>query len=435
MSARLLLNELKKIGRPRILLLIAVMGALVFFAFMRPYIDSFKANMLKPGFFNAYGDWQNEMFDLYGETLSAAELADFDIPGRKAALEAEIDAMIAAEPLFADYGVHSFAEYREDYYAGYSRRLAEADAAERDKLQADNAAIYDMMFGPGEKWLGLYALEDYYVYFLDLDRNGVNLDGGGVLGMTLFPEDSPVYSPVVHRAEQLYIGAAERNLTRYGLHETFSNYAALAGLFAVLAVLLLTSPLVMTDRWRGIHLLLYASAKGRAVLRIQAAACLIAAGAMGLLTAVVSYGAFFALTDAGKYWSAHIGAFDRAVVLYDVAFRGYVLILGATTVSLCVGCAGLSFVLSRFSSGAVTLMLKAVPVALVLGFAAWNTLEMALTNQNMICHGVYTAGRNLHSIFLRGVEAPEVIFAGLLALVGLLAAGAVAAREKRADIV
>jgi hypothetical protein len=92
-------------------------------------------------------------------------------------------------------------------------------------------------------------------------------------------------------------------------------------------------------------------------------------------------------------------------------------------------------VLSRFSSGAVTLMLKAVPVALALGFAAWNTLEMALTDQNMICYGVYITGKNLHSLFLRGVEAPEVIFAGIMALIGLLAAGAVAVREKRADIV
>ncbi|MDR1327989.1 MAG: hypothetical protein LBK23_00095 [Oscillospiraceae bacterium] len=430
---RLLFNELKKIANPRILLIVAVIGVLMFFAFMRPYVDSFNSNMRNPGSFNTYGDWQNEMFDLYGDTLSPEELADFDIPGRAAALEAEIDAMIAAEPLFADYGVHSFAEYQEDYYGNYSQRLEGADEAERDKFQSDDAAIRDLIYESHRKWFALRALENYYVYFLDYDRNGIDADGG-VLGMTLFPEDSSVYSPVIHRAEQLYINTTERNLTRYGLHETFSDYATFAGLFAVIAVLLLTSPLIVTDRHRKLHFLLYSSVKGRAVLKIQAAACLLAALLLGLLIVAVSYGAFFTLTDAGKYWSAHIGAFDLAVVLYDVTFRSYTLILGAMTVSLCVGCAGISFVLSRFSSNMVALMLKAVPAGLALGFTAWNTLDMALTDQNMICYGVYTAGSVFHSLFLRSIEAPEIILAGLLPLIGIAAASIVTHREKRIDV-
>jgi hypothetical protein len=67
---RIFLNELKKISNPRVLLLAAVVGTLLFFAFMRTHIDSYNANMTDSYGFNGYGDWQNEMFDLYGPTFS-----------------------------------------------------------------------------------------------------------------------------------------------------------------------------------------------------------------------------------------------------------------------------------------------------------------------------------------------------------------------------
>jgi hypothetical protein len=86
-----------------------------------------------------------------------------------------------------------------------------------------------------------------------------------VLGLSLFPEGSNVFSPVIHRAEQHYINTDERNLTRCGLHETFSFYAMLAGLFAVIAVLLLVSPPSVTDRRRRRYDLVDPAHKDRAI--------------------------------------------------------------------------------------------------------------------------------------------------------------------------
>ena len=60
---RILLYELKKLWNWRILALIAVIGALTWFAFLSEALRSYDSLTTH----GIYGSYQNEMFTLYGE--------------------------------------------------------------------------------------------------------------------------------------------------------------------------------------------------------------------------------------------------------------------------------------------------------------------------------------------------------------------------------
>lgn len=397
---RVFLYELKKLWNWRVLLIIAVTGILTWFAFLLPEVRDYNSNVN-----NIYGDWQNEMFDRYGITLSPEELANFDIPGKRATLEAEMDVLIATEPLYAEYGVYTFDEYRT-LYSKYN--TDGMDDAEIRKYQADRVTMESLIYDLRSQWFELDNIEGYYDLFLERDigmaRNG--------------------YSRIITRAENHYIDASERNLTRYAIHDRFSFYAMVTGLFSVIAVILLTSPLVVIDRHRNITAMQYSSNKGRSMLRIQGAACVFSALLLGLILVCVSFGVFFAITNAGKYWYAYIGAFDQGVVLYDILFSQYVFILGGMVVALCVGTAGLSFILSRYSSNIVTLMLKLIPMGLIIALIASQSIHFALVSINNI----------FNELFHAKYDVPEVILCCAVMLIGITMTFIVATRERHVDV-
>ena len=150
---RLFLYELKKIWNVKVLLVIAAFAVLTWLALLSGAIDTFYS-LQKHG---SYGSFQTEMFRLYGSTLEAEELADFDIPGRLAEINAEVEAkgLIKNEPAFAKYGITDMYEYENN--------------------RSDE-----------EFWNGMYPGEDMYEEIMEDFRimNRV-LSGGSLSGQTL----------------------------------------------------------------------------------------------------------------------------------------------------------------------------------------------------------------------------------------------------------
>ena len=114
---RIFAYELNKLWNWRILALIVVFGMLIWFAFLSEALRSYDSLTTH----GIYGSYQNEMFKLYGDTLEPEELADYDIPGKKAALISEMDEMISNETIFIENNIYSYAEYEEFVNNGYSR--------------------------------------------------------------------------------------------------------------------------------------------------------------------------------------------------------------------------------------------------------------------------------------------------------------------------
>jgi hypothetical protein len=417
---RIFLCELKKLWNLRIIAVIAALGVLVWFAVLADWISGYDSLTTHGG----YGKYQTEMFDLYGDTLSPAELADYDIPGKIAEAHAEADAIIAAEPIFEKYGISDFEEYLEnrddttvvviDNVAVMTMRngkmLSEDEYYALDALLTggEGATIDEWYESPAMRANSLNSLQIRYAEYYNDD----NLD---------FVVQNDL-RPVVVRAAEKIKRMDNANLIREDLCEGFSSYAAVVGVFAILAVMFFVAPLVANDRIRKLHLLQYSSAVGRKIFRLQFAATAVSAAVLSLVIIAAGYAPY--LSAAWEYRNAHIMAYDVfGMWLYNITFGQYLLILAAMSLAVSIGAACLMFVLARFSSNIVTLMIKAVPVCAACAAVCGIAIYYALSFNNVI----FNYG------FRGRVDAPEAIVCGAVLIIGVIAAVIVMVREKRVD--
>jgi hypothetical protein len=410
------LLELKKIWNWRILLVIAVLCALTWLAFLREFQISYDS-MLVHG---SYGAYQTQMFELYGVTLEPDELEDFDIPGKKAALTSQMDGMIADSPVFAEYGVFDFAEYQafteiefEDYGSEEAIAHNEATGAMKRVLEEwkDGITLDEWYASPLMRYGSLLTLESRYIGY----ENEMQLQLRFLEGQ-----------PVAQRSAQRLLTSGNNSLIAYFLSGDFSLYAAMLAIASVLITLILVSPLIVADRQRRMNLLQYSSSTGRRIIRRQFAAIAVSAFMLSLFAVCAGFLPILA-GRAADYLAAPIMAYNSSHLpmnLYGITFGQYVIILGAMSVLFSISAACLAFVLARFSGHIVAMFIKAVPLAALFGVLSFFALKNAFTYSRI--------GMN----FLRGkIYAPEVWACLLAAAIGFALAGWVIRREKRVDVI
>ncbi len=411
---RIFLYELKKLWNWRIIILIAAMGVLTWFAFLGEVLRSYDSLTTH----GIYGFYQTEMFGLYGETLEPEELAHYDILGKKASLISEMDEIISNEMVFAQNNISNYAQYKEFVEKSYSDNLTEEEekvisdiiSTMRSKLDYSNSAqsLDEWYASPLMRMQTLEALEHTYIdYKASL--------------LQYIEHDS---RPVVVRAAERLLEMHNKNLIRYDLCRSFSGYAAIVGIFTIVAVIILIAPLLITDRMWKINLMQYSSAIGRKIFKIQFAVIVVSALVLSILFIVVMYIIFLA-SGAGDYWNAPIMLLAlRDMQLYNITFGQYVFILGGMILALSLGTACLVFILARFSENIVMMLIKAVPVGIAVAGITAISLNMALSENNIV----------FSTIFNGRFDAPEVMTCGLVAVVGLTVAAIVCIGEKRVDV-
>jgi hypothetical protein len=420
---RVFVGELKKLWQGKLLLLIVAFGVITWFAFLDRDIQAFEFMQE----YGMYGRYQTELFERYGETLEPEELAEFDIPAKLTEVYAAGDAIIAAKPVFAKYDIHSFEQYLgwlDDGYSviyvdrGYTGSLLGVtveegggdDAAAReyyeDRLAMDtalNAPPGSMM----DEWIRLRDIENRYAHYREQ--------------LETYIQNDP--RPVVVRSAERLVAAGNSSLISDFLMFQFSSYATTVGVLAVIAILVLTLPLLTVDRSRNMPSLQYSSAVGRRVLRIQFVATAMSALALSIVLTAVFFTPFLAVS--GSYWNVHIMSLGIwGMWLYNITFGQYVLVLAGMIMVLCTGTACLAFILARFSSNIVTVVIKAVPTGIALAMLSAFATNAVLSDTNIV----------FDKIFRGQFDVPEVIVCGVVALGALIAATIVVIREARVDV-
>jgi hypothetical protein len=411
---RIFVYELKKLWNWRILALIAAIGTLTWFAFLSEALRSYDSLTTH----GIYGPYQNEMYALYGDTLEQEELADYDIPGKKTALISKMDEIIANETIFTENNIYSYSEYVEFVENGYSSDLSEEEkeifndtiSTMQSKLDFGNSSqTLDEWYASSLISLQtLKALERTYVDYEASLRSYIDNDS----------------RPVVVRTAEKLLQMRNANLIRYDLCMEFSLYAAVVGVFTVVAVIILIAPLLITDRIRKVNLMQYSSTIGRRIFRLQFAATIVSALALSILLIAAAYIPFLA-SGAGNYWDAHIMSLaGRGMQLYNISFGQYALILAGMILALSVGTACFAFILARFSANIVMMLIKAVPVGVAVAGIAVLSVNMALSYNNIV----------FNTIFHGRFDAPEVVVCGSFAVVGMIVVVVISMREKRVDV-
>ncbi|MDO3413309.1 hypothetical protein QWJ34_26390 [Saccharibacillus sp. CPCC 101409] len=411
----LFLYEFKKIWNWRILALIAALAALVWFSILRGDIQTYKT---VSHYGLSYGPYQREMFEKYGPTLEPEELADYDIPGKQAALYAELDDWIAQDPLFTGNGISTYAEY--DLFRSKDRSgMSEAELEPFDEITMQ----MDMKLSLDEYWndprkqfaspyvrLGMISnLYDKYAEYEPYLQDYIDHDE----------------RPVVAEAARRILARHNNSLVPDNLNGSVSLYATVVGVSVILAALLLVSPPLARDRMRRIYLLHYSSAAGRRMLFIQWAAMAFSACALSLLLVGLSAIPLFA-AGVGDYLGASMLVLESGGglgILYDITFGQYAMLLAGMIVLLSVGAACFAFLLAKFSTNTMSALVKIVP----LGLAFW-VLYLSAISDSFFEHNA------LFSVILRGrAVMPELILCMMIAAAGAAAAVIVTARENKVD--
>lgn len=411
---RIFAYELKKIWNWRILALIIAMGALTWFSFLSESLRSYDSLTTH----GIYGSYQNEMFRLYGDTLEPEELTDYDIPGKKAALISEMNEIISNEMIFAENNIYNYAQYEEFVENGYSSDLSEEEqkiiretmSTMQSKLDYGNSSqtLDEWYASPLVRLETLEALEHTYIDYEASLRSFIDNDS----------------RPVVVRTAEKLLQMRNANLIRYDLQMTFSLYAAVVGVFTVVAVIILIAPLLTTDRIRKLNLMQYSSTIGRRIFRLQFVATIVSALVLSIILIAAAYIPFLA-SGAGDYWGTHMMSLaGRGMQLYNITFGQYVLILAGMILALSVGTACFAFTLARFSANIMMMLIKAVPVGVAVAGISVISINMALADNNII----------FGTIFHGRFDAPEVILCGFVAVVGLVVGIIISIREKHVDV-
>ena len=406
--------ELKKIWNWRVLLLIAALFTLAYITMLYPSLEGNYNSVAFTGKFTL-----EEMYDKYGDTLEPEEWADFNIEARYAEVNARLDKAIIGDPLFAKYEIFSAAD-AEKINTSY-------DTWSKEKLEQfhniDQPAMLEKLYAAGGSYYNYYTAYDMLqeLTFIEAMFTETNLSWYYDARRN-FRDDE---RPVVRRLAEEYMASYNNNLIRRDITRNFSSVAAGAAVLAVVAVLVLTAPMLTTDRSRGIHYLQYASKTGRKLFRTQLLATIVSAAGIGLLLIAAAYFITFAITDMSKYLHAHIAGYDSWMFyMYNPTLLQYALLLGGITLAFCIGAACLAFILARYSANIVPMMIKSTPAAITLGVLAVYTANQALSSNNAVFNVVFR-GAVLYS---------EAIFAAGITLIGLVAAAVVVLREKRADV-
>ncbi|MFD0678994.1 MULTISPECIES: hypothetical protein [unclassified Paenibacillus] len=411
---RIFVYELKKLWNWRILALIAAIATLTWFAFLSEVLRSYDSLTTH----GIYGSYQNEMFALYGDTLEPEELADYDIPGKKVALISKMDETISNETIFTENNIYSYAEYEEFADNDYSSDLSEEEkeifndtiSTMQSKLDFGNSAqtLDEWYASPLIRLQTLKALERTYVDYEDSLRSYIDNDS----------------RPVVVRTAEKLLQMRNANLIRYDLYMGFSLYTAVVGVFTVVAVIILIAPLLTTDRMRKLNLMQYSSTIGRRIFRLQFSATIVSTLALSILLIAAAYIPFL-VSGAGNYWDADIMSLaGMGMQLYNITFGQYALILAGMILALSVGTACFAFILARFSANTVMMLIKAVPVSAAVAGIAVLSVNMALSDNNIV----------FNTIFHGRFDAPEVVVCGFVAVVGMIVAIVISIREKRVDV-
>ena len=390
---RMVWYELRKIWNSRILLVVALLCTLFYWLFMSFYIDFFPNGHPAIEEF----EYSNELLDRYGPTLEEDEYVEFISANREKVI-AEMERYIKSNPVFAKVGISSY----EDYERVYKKQ---------NPTEAETEALWTL-FGKESNFVRfkLQTIEwienqyrDYPRYVSELMSEATN-------------------QKEIDRLNAILETKEYTNIMEWEVYENTVGYTVYLAILSILAVFVLVSPLIVTDRARNVHLLQYSSKHGRKILQKQLLAVLLSAFMLTTLLILI-FGAIYSTNGTWVFWHSGMTSFlNGPIFLFDITYGQYIVLYIVLLYTLCLGTAAMAFLFSRFSRNLITLILKLMPMFAVLTvlclyvfndpFSMNNSLYKALGMigiEPLVCGGVFIVFLAVSLYFVRREKEVEVI--------------------------
>lgn len=331
----------------------------------------------------------------YGTTLEPEEYKEFIVKAY-GEISSQMEAYIKNNAVFSAAGIYTLADFEKVYQKSETTQLE------------DNAI--KILLGEESDFLlfklqALNSIEE--AYHDDFNYTLHTLNEKEQLRLTKIQ-----YTGKYNNINNIMSGWVIENTVMYTM--CFS-------VLVILAVLVLIAPIIITDRTQNIYLLQYTSKNGRKIFNQQFAAVILSA--FFLTSALIFiFGAIYSLNGTKLFVNNGLISFiGFNEFWFDITYGQYILLCVMLLYLLCLGTASIAFVLSRYSSNIISLILKLIPA-----FAALWAL----------CFGVFcgTFGSGNPLYRQTKIFGIEPIVCSLLFAAGLAASFYILHREKKIDI-
>jgi hypothetical protein len=358
--------------------------------------------------------WSDEFFSDAIAAVENGTLSDF-VAGHKAVLTAEADELIANSSQFAAAGLRNYAEWLEYWTT-------------RD-------AVYDLR-EERVMWQLFFAL-----FSAEYNHNSEKLyNRVGMIEIFVLPH--PHYSQVaaIHEVMEIFTRPTEFEYNRFreiistnehqnimsAAYNAVENYFTQLAMMITFAVLILTVPLIVTDRSRNIHSVQFAAKVGRRLMYHQLTAVTISAFMLSvILTAIFS--SLFAVTGQYIWWGHSVVSFMQwAISLFPLTLGQFITVVMLMGLMLGLSMSGIAFIISRFSRNVMLALFAVVPVSIVRGYLT-NLIFGTMDTERplMLGNPLYQMTR---------IVGIEIIACAVMVVIALAVAWWVSNREKRVDV-
>jgi hypothetical protein len=341
----------------------------------------------------------------YGETVTADEMEAF-LAKSRAALKSQEAAYIESDPVFADMGIHSLADYE-----ALEDKENRTEEEEEFRWSAFLSEKYDYI---SFKFQALADMEERYANFPDR------------LNQQLTEYGADYSKSAKTRIEQILGDREYLEIMSDVVRSNTNDYLIQLAILTLLATLILISPLVVSDRASGVFLLQYCSKQGRGMLLKQYYAVL--ASAFLLTTAlIVIFGLIYTGNGTFVFWNNGMDSFNNALdagMWFRMTYGGWILLCCAMIYALSLGAASIAFVFSRFSRNFVTMIMKLLPFLVVLVLYSTQTFNYAF--------GI--RGNSSQIAAIQDIPGYEAILSILILIAGAALAVRITKREQHIDI-
>lgn len=417
---RIIVNELKKMWKVKILVIIIALCAAYFAASLHGWIRVYPR-----GTWFSFVDIAHHLTEHYGSTLEQEEFESF-IAHRETILD-ELDVFIQANALFSAMEIFSFNDLQD---ARQRLGLRYDTLSDEERSQFHGISLELGYIVRTERYGDLVSENETPEAYLRLRRlddavhryrtNILGDDGTWEWGSSIdsFMQRNPLNEQEYQRLTEIRDSGELLNIVARDTVWNTWQYTRSLAVLVILITLILVSPLVTTDRANRVNWLQYSSKQGRNILKKQYIAVLLSAVGMTTILVTVFIGVFMLTTEVYAFWNNGINSFLTDTFHWlSVTFGQYMLLMVGVMYVLSIGSATFAFVLSRFSPNMIRLMFKVIPFFI----AALMLSNWVLDN----FLAIHIGGNLLVQISSLLVS---LAFGGVIALIVLC-------REKRVEIV
>lgn len=342
-------EELKKFWRPWALAVCFVLCILFWEIWLGFNVTYFPNGIENKKMFQFQAEWVQK----YGTTLEDNEIEEI-----RAGLEMlykKAEAAFGKEQIFQKNQIttyEEFQEFQEEVFDSGDEGMGNDVEDMLEYLRSDMA--------DGVGW-EIYAIEESLRFVDDFQKEGKKYYN------YMLDKESGCTKKEYQNAMKVIVDTEGwRNILEYQIPQATTNYWGGLMALGILSVMFLSALVLVHDRMCKVRPLQWSSKKGRPVIDTQFRAVLFSAFLLATIYLVI-FGGIFATNKTWLFWNCRMYSFDVIQLCWgNWTYGTYCLLLAGIFYLVCLGSCALVFVLSRFSSHYISLLLKAIPLYIVL---------------------------------------------------------------------